>query len=96
MPDDDMTEDEVRAWLNELHTPKLDAFRTRLRSERTSALLVFQRGDEPIIATTMAEIRDEAKAELEAIGEDADQIALIAVLVAIGDELDRRIPIPGG
>ncbi len=90
----DMTEEELRAWISELRSPKLDAFRTRLRSERTSTLLAYQSGDNPYIVGLVEELLTEPGIEL--LEGEADTIMIAAVTIAINDELDRRIPIPGG
>lgn len=82
---DTMTEDQARAYLIALRTPKLDAFRVRVKTMKTSELIGCYANVEHV-AVSVCDFPDKPS--------DADQEALMAGLLAVTEEIDRRLPIP--
>lgn len=75
-----LDETKVREMLASLHAPWLDEWRTRVTTMRTSELLIA--------------CNPEVIAEMCRTQPDADEKAVAAALIAVADEIDRRIPIP--
>lgn len=79
-----MTEDQAREYLSNVHSPGLDEVRARLGALKTSELLAWA-GNPGLFADT---IRTDATTEHEM------HMLMLAVMLAVSDEIDRRIPIP--
>ncbi len=77
--------DQARAYLLALSTPTLDGFRKQVKTLKTSELLILM-GDPKSVAQALALSMQ--------VATPADQEVFMAALLALGDEIDRRIPIP--
>ena len=86
VPDEEqpMTEDQVRAYLMQISTPMLDAFRVKTRSMRTSELIGLM-GNPETLATLVG---------ITTMNDEAQEI-FMAGMIALANELDRRVPVPG-
>jgi hypothetical protein len=82
--EDEITAERARAQLVEISTPLLDAFRAEIPSLKTSELIVWLTKMEML----MYRLVDENESE-----EMANAIAQSA-LIALADEIDRRLPGP--
>lgn len=72
-----MTEQEHRAAMEATHTPKLDAFRVKVRTRLTSELIMYAAGLGAGTLYAFFGSEDETK----------------AAMLASADEIDRRIPV---
>jgi hypothetical protein len=88
IPDEMITEEHARAYLRALSTPRLDAFRAKIPTLKTSELIGCSI-DLGHVASVVCITPITA-----AQPTDDDREALMAAMLAIGDEIDRRIPIP--
>lgn len=77
--------DQARAYLLQVSTPALDNFRTQMKAIKTSELLSLMAN--PELVTNALGFTEEAFTT-------AQQEAFMAALLAVADEIDRRIPIP--
>lgn len=88
VPDDipeTITEDQARVYLNALRTPALEAWRSAIRTMRTSDLLGVA-GNSELLAHKLTIALP--------LANDRDQEILMAAMLALYEEIDRRIPIP--
>jgi len=79
------TEAELRAVVEQIHTPTLDAFRARMKTTKTSELLVLLITGPEEAAKSIYE-NDATDAPLDAVA--------AALFLALVDEIDRRLPAP--
>lgn len=78
------TEDQVRAQLAKVSTPSLDRLRAEIKTMPMSSLLMaFVTGGGQLVGDEELKMD---KQELE--------IVLAAYVVVLGDEVDRRFPVP--
>lgn len=82
--DAELTEDQVREYLAKLSTPKLVAFRAHVLSMKTSELIGCMSNPDQVAGVIST----------GAIFSDEDKEAAMAAMLAIADEIDRRMPIP--
>lgn len=87
VPDEDetITEDQARAYLLALSTPPLEAWRVSVRTLKTSDLLGLA-GNPELLAYKLTVSLPPAS--------ERDQEILMAAMLALSEEIDRRIPIP--
>lgn len=78
------TEEQARAYLYNLHTPALDDLRSRLRTMKTSELVGL-----------MANVEFIANAVCTSSEQRVNDESIMAAILAVSDEIDRRVPIPG-
>jgi len=79
-----ITEEQARAYLATVSTPKLDELRAKLPALRTSELLGLHARPEALVVLL----------ELHDLSVQAHQEVFMAASLALADEIDRRIPIP--
>lgn len=79
---EEMPEEEARAFLMSLKGERLDAFRIKVPTMRTSELIAHYSHPEIIAHMVMDSTTDERRNQ---------QVTMAAVL-AVADEIDRRIP----
>lgn len=77
------------ANLRSFSYPKLDQFREDIRKRKTSDLLSYLGQTE-----AMTQIFDDAPDDLSEQHAEAVQKRVLAAIIAVYDEIDRRIPIP--
>jgi len=77
-----MNESEAREYLANQTSPKLDAFRATLRTERTSNLIAYYTSPEALL-----NLVDDSF-----LSDEEVKLLIAAAVVAVGDEIDRRIP----
>lgn len=88
LPDEMITEEQARAYLRALSTPRLDAFRAKIPTLKTSELIGCSIDPGHVASVVCVTPITAAQPT------DDDREALMAAMLAIGDEIDRRIPIP--
>lgn len=81
---EEMSEDAARAYLASLRGEKLDAFRVQVGKLRTSEIVML---------STRPDLAFHAVGEPTADELRNNQLVMAAIL-ALGDELDRRVPVP--
>lgn len=84
-----MTEAETREALTKVHAPKLDELRAAIPKMRTSELLGLL-----LNAEALVDILDDGGADPFKYTKEQDTLIGAAALLALGDEIDRRIPVP--
>jgi hypothetical protein len=77
------TQEEVRAFLKNIQHPKLNAFRKTMTTQPFSSLISWVANPQAIMA--MFEDKN--------IGDDQFEVVCAAAMLAISDELDRRMPV---
>ena len=85
---DGKTDEEVRAILAAERSPLLDAWRLAMCAALTSQLIIHLTHDEDIVKLFEAEESD----DLSDASIERHERVLRAAIVAVGDELDARIP----
>lgn len=92
-----MPDSEIRKLAAAVSTPKLDAFRARVKESTTSGLVLLL--SDP---AAVHDIVSDPGPRL-GIGEllmqserfERVQLLIAAAIIAVRDELDRRVPVPG-
>lgn len=80
---DQMTEEQARAYLMSVRSPLLDGLRARVVKMKTSELIAW-----------LANPQITSELIAEDSNEQTHEALLTAAMLAIADEVDRRIPIP--
>lgn len=87
-----LSEAEVRAAVGDFSTPKLDELRAAVPAMLTTELIGFLISSETLL-DRLGIVVDEAQLrEGEDLLTEPQQLSLVAGLIAIGDELNKRIP----
>jgi len=83
-----LKEEEVRQMFGAITAPTLAAFRTQIRSMRTSEIIGL------IVSSNVLAQKLLADDDLDTFNAQDEQLIMAAALLALGDEIDRRIPRP--
>ncbi len=89
-----MTREQARQMLLSVKDPKLDAFRGSLRAMQTSELISYIAHPGQVDSKLFDDSGPPSFSRLEKYGSADEQMIMGAALMAVGDEIDRRIPRP--
>lgn len=91
-----LTEAETRQALAAVRSPKLDELRTALPKTRTSELLGLLMNAEALVERLDEDGENDPKSGPPTFKytRQQDELRAVAAMLAITDEIDRRIPVP--